>query len=692
MNERQIRYTFELLKEENELIEVRAITPRTNYSGYFKSVDLLVSQISKINAGNVYFVLNKISDACYSRDQHDCFIEKAKNTTSDNDIVTRQWFLVDVDPKRATGVSSSDDEKNAAKKVVNNVFAYLRDLGFSEPIICDSGNGFHLLYRINIDNTDQNKMLLQKMLQVLDMYFSTPKADIDKTVFNAARITKLYGTDSKKGNSTIERPHRESCVLRSPKEIKETPYNLLLKLSQQLPEKEKKSFENNYGNDNFDIDTFISKNNIEIYKTIDFNGGKKHLLSECIFDSNHKNGDAAIFILNDGSIGYKCFHNSCSQYTWKDVRLKYEPNAYQNKNNFNNNRVTEKKQEIKPKPIEENKGDKFLTMQQIKSKDRSQIVSMPSGFKQMDKMIIGFNKGEISLWSGKNGSAKSTIINQLSINAIEKGFKGIIFSGELPAHKMKHWISLQCAGRQYVTASTRYENVYFVKDIVSQKIDSWLNDKLYVYNNEYGNNFEQLLCELEDFVVKKDIDFIVLDNLMALDLLTLEGDKYQQQTKFINMLCSFVRKFNIHLHIVAHPRKQTGFLRKDDISGTADLTNAVDNVFICHRNNNDYKKAIAEFYPKQNIDAYIQHDNYIEICKNRDMGIIDLMVGLYFERESKRLLNEQFDNMVYSWQENPVQQEIQKNDDFYNTQPNLQKDKSDDPFGDDISDEKETPF
>ena len=32
-----------------------------------------------------------------------------------------------------------------------------------------------------------------------------------------------------------------------------------------------------------------------------------------------------------------------------------------------------------------------------------------------------------------------------------------------------------------------------------------------------------------------------------------------------------------------------GFLRKDDISGTADLTNAVDNVFIVHRVNNDFK-------------------------------------------------------------------------------------------------------
>jgi len=215
---------------------------------------------------------------------------------------------------------------------------------------------------------------------------------------------------------------------------------------------------------------------------------------------------------------------------------------------------------------------------------------------------------------------------------------------------MKQWIYLQCAGRQFVTP-TKYENVFFVKDAISHKIDTWLKDKLYLYNNEYGNNFEQLICDIEDFIDKKDIDFVILDNLMALDLLTLEGDKYQQQTKFINRLSAFVRKKNIHLHIVAHPRKNIGFLRKEDISGTADLTNAVDNVIICHRNNNDYKKAIGEYFGKEFVADLTTHDNYIEVCKNRDMGLTDKMFGLFFERESKRLLNELYENRIYGWQD-----------------------------------------
>lgn len=658
MDERQIRYTFELLKKQEDVIEVRCITSRSNYSGYFKNVDNIIKELPRYSNGNVYFVLNKISDGCYSREQHEVFVEKAKNTTSDGDISLREWLLIDVDPKRPSGVSSTDEEKNSAKLVINNVFSFLRDIGFAEPIVCDSGNGFHLLYKIGLENTDANKLLIQTVLQVLDLYFSNGKCDIDKTVFNASRITKLYGTDSKKGNSTDDRPHRQSSILKVPKAIKETPYQLLLKVAGMLPAPEEKTYQNNYGKDRFDLKSFIRENNIKVKSELNFQGGTKYILDHCLFDHSHKSKDAALFELQNGAIAYKCLHNSCSGYKWQDVRKMYEPNAYEKYYEPQTRRITEKREEIVPQAQMKEKGSKFLNFNEIEAKDRTQIVSIPSGFTQLDKMIIGFNKGEVSLWSGKNGAAKSTIINQIAINAVDKDFKGVIFSGELPSHKMKNWVHLQCAGRQFTQKNDKFDNLFFVKKSVSEKIDFWLKDKLFVYNNEYGNNFEQLMCDVEEFVVEKGIDFVILDNLMALSLLTLEGDKYERQTQFINRICSSVKKFNYHIHIIAHPRKQTGFLRKDDISGNADLTNAVDNVFIAHRNNNDYKRAIGDFFPKEMFSELTRCDNYIEVCKNRDLGVIDYLVGFYYEVESKRLLNEMFENRTYGWQDMQSQTEI----------------------------------
>ena len=689
MDERQIRYTFELLKKPEDVIEVRCITSRSNYSGYFKNVDNIIKELPRYSNGNVYFVLNKISDGCYSREQHETFVEKAKNTTSDGDISLREWLLIDVDPKRPSGVSSTNEEKNNAKLVINNVFSFLRDIGFAEPIVCDSGNGFHLLYKISLENTEANKLLMQTVLQVLDLYFSNGKCDIDKTVFNASRITKLYGTDSKKGNNTDDRPHRQSSILKVPKAIKETPYQLLLKVAGMMPAPEEKTYQNNYGKDRFDLKSFIRENNINVKSELNFQGGTKYILDHCLFDHSHKSKDAALFELQNGAVAYKCLHNSCSGYKWQDVRKMFEPNAYKKYYEPQTRRITEKREEIVPQAQMKEKGSKFLNFSEIEAKDRTQIVSIPSGFTQLDKMIIGFNKGEVSLWSGKNGAAKSTIINQIAINAVDKNFKGVIFSGELPSHKMKNWVHLQCAGRQFTQKNDKFDNLFFVKKSVSEKIDFWLKDKLFVYNNEYGNNFEQLMCDVEEFVVEKGIDFVILDNLMALSLLTLDGDKYERQTQFINRICTSVKKFNYHIHIIAHPRKQTGFLRKDDISGNADLTNAVDNVFIAHRNNNDYKRAIGDFFPKEMFAELTRCDNYIEVCKNRDLGVIDYLVGFYYEIESKRLLNEMYENRTYGWQDMQSQTEItptvyvQPNVNFYEPKS--------DPFdGGDIN--SEVPF
>lgn len=652
MNENIVKYALEQIKL-NELIEIRVLGQKT-YSGYFKDIDLLLKELSRFENDNIYFVLNEINEACYSREQKDKFFEKPKNTTSDNDIDKRSWILIDVDSKRATGVSANDEEKNNSRKVSNKVYSFLRDVGFCEPICADSGNGFHLLYKIDLPNDNDSKILLQNFLKVLDMFFTVEGAEIDKSVFNASRITKLYGTFARKGRSTNDRPHRESTILKTPETIKTTPVELIKKVANQLPEKEQPKFQNNYGKDEFDLDSFISKHNINITSTQNYGDGVKFILDACFFDSSHKGKDACLFKMSSGAIGYKCFHNSCSENKWQDVRKKFEPTAYERQNE-QTTRITQKVT-LAPQPKEEKKGNKFQSLSEIKTIDRNQIVSIPSGFKELDRKIIGFNKGEVTLWSGKNGSAKSTVVNQLVLNGIQKGFKSIVFSGELTGNRVKNWFQLQGAGRQY-NIPTSWENVFTTPFNIAEKINKWLNEKLWIYNNEYGNNFEQLIIDIDEMILNKDIDFIVVDNLMALDIYGLDGFKNEKQTTFINKVCKFAKEKNVHIHLVAHPRKNIGFLRKEDVSGTADLTNAVDNVIICHRNNIDFQKSVGDFFPKEMLFFLNQYSNYIEVCKNRDLGIIDHVVGLHYEIESKRLLNEKYENVCYDWQETKEQQQ-----------------------------------
>lgn len=681
MNDIEIRKTFDVIKNDGSPIEVRIISGKSTFSGYFKDVDNLIKQVSsfeKAPTANIYFVLNKVKDFCYDREQCEKFIQNPKSTTVDNDIETREWILIDIDPTRASGISSSDDEKNNAKIVATAVYNYLKDVGFSAPITCDSGNGWHLLYKVKLENNETNKELVKQFLASLDMMFSDENASIDTSVFNASRITKLYGTLAKKGNNSKKRPHRESKILKIPDQIFPTKKTLIQKVASCIPSLEENTYKNNYGKTSFDIDDFIRKNNIEVTKIVNYGSGRKYILKECVFDSNHKAPDACIFVLNNGAIGYKCFHNSCQNYTWKDVRKKFEPNAYEFSSIRSFKPQGKTVSDLISKSKASNKSDKpFISISEIQDEDRSSIITIPSGFSNLDRRIIGFNKGEISLWSGKNGSAKSTVLTQICLNACDMGFKCAIFSGELTKKRLKQWIQIQAAGRQNVMP-TKYENLYYVTKQVGDKIDNWLNGKLWVYDNDFGNKFEVILECLKDLCSREKVDTIVLDNLMAMDILTLSGDKYQQQTIMILALTEFVKQFNVHLHIVCHPRKSVSFLRKDDISGTADLTNAVDNVFIVHRVGDDFERTAKEFYGDKKAADYSRYGNVIEVCKNRDLGIMDELFGYYFEIPSKRFLVEQYENVCYGWEDPPTKV--------------YREPIEDDVFTDDLIDDGELPF
>ena len=90
-------------------------------------------------------------------------------------------------------------------------------------------------------------------------------------------------------------------------------------------------------------------------------------------------------------------------------------------------------------------------------------------------------------------------------------------------------------------------------------------------------------------------------------------------------------------------------MRKTDISGTSDLTNMVDNVFIVHRVNNDFKKLGGEYLGKTYIQRYTDYSNVIEVAKNRMMGAQDVLCGMYYETESRRFKNKLDENIVYGW-------------------------------------------
>ncbi len=207
------RFAGFLIQEPCSVIELRAIgvdgmRGRRILSGYFDNVDALIECAEALDgkAKGVYVTLNAIDPALLARANNRT--KAPESATSDRDVRRRSWLLVDIDPTRPSGISSSESEKEAAREVMKDVGRALRALSFPEPIVGDSGNGWHLLYRIDLPADDAG--LVHRCLQALAFRFDTDAATIDQSVHNPARITKLYGTKVRKGFDTKERPHRLS--------------------------------------------------------------------------------------------------------------------------------------------------------------------------------------------------------------------------------------------------------------------------------------------------------------------------------------------------------------------------------------------------------------------------------------------------------------------------------------------------
>lgn len=662
MNEITIRQWYDTFKSGEELVEVRIVDNayKRTYSGYFTDVNTLLNEIRKYDNCNIYFTLNAINPACYDREQHDRIVTKPKSTTSDNDIVGRDWILIDIDTKKPSDTNSTDEEKEMAKEVVNNVFKFLRDEGFEKPVVCDSGNGFHLLYKIAMKNSNENTTICKEFLQVLDMLFSNPNVEIDCTTFNSSRICKLYGTFSRKGSNTKKRPQRESKILRIPDDVKITPNEYFAKVAAMLPKPEQPSKSNYYSNEKFDLEAFLNKHHIAVRNIVRTSSFTKYILDECPFNSSHRAPDSAIFEMSNGGLGFKCLHSSCSQYTWKDFRLKFEPDAYDHKEYQRHEHKmqyysSQKKEPFVPKKEDSAKGKKWLAMTDVQYVDMSKLASIPTGYKELDKKIIGLLLGDVTVLSGGSGAGKSSWIDCVALNAIQRGYKVGIWSGELQDFRFQSWINQIAAGKNYVCKREGFENYYYAPKNISNQISNWLEGKLFLYNNNYGSKWQQLFADVKELVDKEGVQLIVLDNLMALQIDNYEGDKYTQQTKFINDLKEYAKAKNVHVLLVCHPRKEGIFLRKESISGTADLTNLADSVFIIHRIGKDFEQRAGEFFGKDKVTPYLKYNSVIEVCKNRSMGVIDLLVGMYYEVESRRLKNEISENIVYGWQEQPAQ-------------------------------------
>ncbi|MFN3649734.1 MAG: hypothetical protein ACK47B_09135 [Armatimonadota bacterium] len=216
----EVERAIRLLFPEDHVVELRCPkTPNGCVSGYYDDGDSLHYDACQWSgrAESVYVTLNPVREDLLARA---CNRAKgySKHTTADKDILRRRWLLVDFDAVRPAGISSNDEEHEAALERARACRDWLHSLDWPAPIYADSGNGAHLLYRVDGPNDAATERALKSILEKLARQFDDERVTVDPTTFNASRISKLYGTLAAKGDHVprLGRVHRIARILDAP--------------------------------------------------------------------------------------------------------------------------------------------------------------------------------------------------------------------------------------------------------------------------------------------------------------------------------------------------------------------------------------------------------------------------------------------------------------------------------------------
>jgi len=337
MSSSELTRTVDTLFSPGDVVELRTLKDGATFSGYFDNHEELVKAAAKHDerGHDVFITLNKLPEEIASRRYNRVDRMKGRDaSTSDKDVERRTYLFIDADCERVSGISSTDEEKTRVREKVLEIRDHLRGQGWPEPIVCDSGNGYHLLYPVDLPNDQVSLELIAGVLEALDFKFSDEAVEVDTTTKNAARITKFYGTVAKKGDDLPKRPHRPSKILKAPREpLAPVSRDLLQRAFDSKPKEPPGSRANRGGKGcrEFDLSDWIARHGIQVKREGPWkSGGYRWILEECPWNG-HTDNAAYIVEQPGGAIAAGCQHNSCEGRAWQDLREHYEPGAYERK-------------------------------------------------------------------------------------------------------------------------------------------------------------------------------------------------------------------------------------------------------------------------------------------------------------------------------------------------------------------------
>lgn len=276
--------------------------------GYYTDTAAADQYIAQNQTRDIYLT-PQILNPSLTQVSHNKMI-RANERTKDNYVLGYRYLLIDCDPlqklpdgrivKRPPGVSSSDEEHQAALSLAKDIIAGI-GLQDENYILVDSGNGGHIY--IAVDSAIQEPAIKAATAGIKAIY-ETDLVEVDETVSNPARLMRAPGSMNCKGG--IKRP---CSYLHCPEHLIPMSYEFIASLKVEAIQEPRPQ-------DGVDLAEKIANELGYITKK----KGPIYLLKECPFCHSTDKGAVVGRVGEAGGYFFKCQHKRCKSKKWADLK------------------------------------------------------------------------------------------------------------------------------------------------------------------------------------------------------------------------------------------------------------------------------------------------------------------------------------------------------------------------------------
>lgn len=219
MNEEDIKHYYEFLG--HDIYDVRAFTPEDS------TLDTDITDTQRVEDVETFINFCQKHDG--KANIYAGVLPKSADGKGKDAVQTVDKVWIELDAERTDTGAASEGMVDGAKNVADTIIDDHQEK-FGRPLLVMSGNGYHLIWEIPpIDIDDTNREKLNQQLKEFCHYFKreyeTDTVEVDTAVGELARILKIPGTESVKGEEdqwrTAEIVHKEKQTVEQQRRLKD---------------------------------------------------------------------------------------------------------------------------------------------------------------------------------------------------------------------------------------------------------------------------------------------------------------------------------------------------------------------------------------------------------------------------------------------------------------------------------------